>query len=99
MLSEAILDVTKRGDVVLDPFGGSGSTLIAADRTGRVARVMELDPHYVDVIVRRAEAALGLDARCARTGRTFEELATIRASARNVRQRERGAPRKRGATS
>ena len=93
MLSEAILDVTKRGDVVLDPFGGSGSTLIAAHRTGRVARVMELDPHYVDLIVRRAEAALGLTARCVRTGRTFAQLATIRA---NVRQRSRGTPNGQG---
>lgn len=96
MLSEAILDVTKRGDVVLDLFGGSGSTLIAAHRTGRVARIMELDPYYVDLIVRRAQATLGLTARCARTGRTFTELASIRA---NVRQRSRGAPTGQGGAS
>ena len=96
MLSEAILDVTKRGDVVLDPFGGSGSTLIAAHRTGRVARIMELDPYYVDLIVRRAQATLGLTARCARTGRTFTELASIRA---NVRQRSRGKPTGQGGAS
>jgi DNA modification methylase len=96
MLSEAILDVTKRGDVVLDPFGGSGSTLIAAHRTGRVARIMELDPHYVDLIIRRAEKVLGLTARCARTGRTFAQLASIRA---NVRQRSRGTPTGQGGVS
>lgn len=96
MLSEAILDVTRRGDVVLDPFGGSGSTLIAAHRSGRVARVMELDPYYVDLIVRRAEAALGIKARCARTGRTFSELSAERVSTRKVRQRERGTPRNEG---
>lgn len=96
MLSEAILDVTRRGDVVLDPFGGSGSTLIAAHCAGRVARIMELDPHYVDLIIRRAEKVLGLTARCARTGRTFAQLASIRA---NVRQRSRGTPKEQGGAS
>lgn len=99
MLSEAILDVTKRGDVILDPFGGSGSTLIAAHRTGRVARVMELDPHYVDLTIRRAEKVLGLTAVCVRTGRTFEELSTIRGKARKVRQRPRGTPHRQGGVS
>ena len=47
------------GDVVLDPFGGSGTTLIAAEKSGRVARVMELDPKYADVIVRRWEDFTG----------------------------------------
>ena len=50
MLEDALLDLTNRGDIVLDPFLGSGSTLIAADRTGRVCRGVELDPLYVDVI-------------------------------------------------
>ena len=49
-----------RGDIVLDPFLGSGSTLIAADKTGRVCRGIELDPLYIDVILRRYEAAKGL---------------------------------------
>jgi len=53
MLEDAVLDVTNRGEIVIDPFLGSGSTLIAADRTGRVCRGVELDPLYVDVIVRR----------------------------------------------
>jgi len=53
MLEDAFLDLTNRGDIVIDPFLGSGSTLIAADKTGRVCRGVELDPLYVDVIVRR----------------------------------------------
>jgi len=59
MLEDALLDLTNRGDIVIDPFLGSGSTLIAADATGRVGRGVELDPLYVDVIVRRYEAATG----------------------------------------
>ena len=53
MLEDALLDLSNRGDIVIDPFLGSGSTLIAADKTGRVCRGVELDPLYVDVIVRR----------------------------------------------
>lgn len=56
LLQDALLDLTNRGDIVLDPFLGSGSTLIAADKTGRICRAVELDPLYVDVIVRRWEA-------------------------------------------
>ena len=51
--------MTRPGNVVLDPFGGSGTTLIAAEKSGRVARLIELDPKYVDVIVRRWEDFTG----------------------------------------
>src|SRR5215207_10883208 len=53
MIAHAILDVSERNGIVLDAFGGSGSTLIAAHKTGRRARLMELDPLYVDTIIRR----------------------------------------------
>ena len=53
MLEDALLDLTNRGDIVIDPFLGFGSTLIAADKTSRVCRGVELDPLYVDVIIRR----------------------------------------------
>jgi DNA modification methylase len=53
LLERAIRNSSRPGDVVLDPFGGSGTTLIAAEKSGRVARLMELDPKYADVIVRR----------------------------------------------
>ncbi len=59
LLSDALLDVTDRGDVVLDPFLGSGSTLIAAEKTRRICRAIELDPLYVDVAIRRWRALTG----------------------------------------
>jgi DNA modification methylase len=79
MLEDALLDLTNRGDIVLDPFLGSGSTLIAADKAGRVCRGVELDPLYVDVIIRRYEAATGEMAVLVETGETFRDLAARRA--------------------
>ena len=80
MLADALLDLTNRGDIVIDPFLGSGSTLIAADKTSRVCRGVELDPLYVDVIVRRYEAATGGAATLIETGETFEALGARRSS-------------------
>jgi DNA modification methylase len=59
MIADAILDVTRRGDIVLDPFLGSGATLMACERTGRRCGGLELDPVYCDVIVRRWQAYTG----------------------------------------
>jgi DNA modification methylase/ParB-like chromosome segregation protein Spo0J len=59
LIADAIRDCSRRGGIVLDPFGGSGSTLIAAERTGRKARLIELDPHYCDTIVRRWQKLTG----------------------------------------
>ena len=73
MIAEAIKDCSHRGDVVLDPFCGSGTILIAAERTGRSAKAIELDPLYVDVAVRRRQRFTGCDAVHAETGRTFDE--------------------------
>jgi hypothetical protein len=73
---DPLLDLTDCGDIVVDPFLGSGSTLIAADKTCRVCRGVELDPLYVDVIVRRFEAATGNQAVLVETGETVEALAT-----------------------
>ena len=78
MLEDALLDLSERGEIVVDPFLGSGSTLIAAEKTGRVCRGVELDPLYVDVIVRRFEAAAGLAATLVGTGETFQVLAARR---------------------
>jgi DNA modification methylase len=79
MLEDALLDLSNRSDIVVDPFLGSGSTLIAADKTGRVCRGVELDPLYVDVIVRRYEAATGNPAVLVETGEALDLLAVRRA--------------------
>lgn len=75
LVADAILDVSNRGDIVLDAFLGSGSTLIAAQRVGRVCCGMEIDPIYVDVAIRRWQADTGGDAILAATGETFTERA------------------------
>ncbi len=73
LVADAIRDVTHRGDIVLDPFGGSGTTLLAAEKTARVARLVELDPLYVDTAIRRWQALTGRAAVLAGTGETFAE--------------------------
>jgi DNA modification methylase len=75
MIADAILDCTEHGDRVLDCFLGSGTTLIAAERTGRICHAMDLDPLYVDVAIRRWQAWTGLAAIDAESGRTFDEIA------------------------
>jgi len=74
LLADAIMDCTSRRDIVLDPFLGSGTTVIAAERTGRVCYGIELDAQYVDTIVRRWQAFTGLSATHGVSGRTFIEL-------------------------
>ncbi|ESX85811.1 MULTISPECIES: DNA methyltransferase [unclassified Mesorhizobium] len=80
LVADALLDVSRRGDVVLDPFGGSGSTLLASHKTGRHARLIEIDPVYCDLIIRRFERHTGKQATLATTGETFEELFEQRGS-------------------
>ncbi len=77
MVADAIKDCSSRDGIVLDPFGGSGTTLIAAEQTGRQARLIEIDPHYCDVIVRRWQKLTGQNAVLESTGQTFDELAAI----------------------
>lgn len=73
LIADLIRDCSRRNGVILDPFGGSGTTILAAERTGRIARVVELDPRYVDVAIRRWEKLTGIQARHANTGLTFTE--------------------------
>src|SRR5712675_1830576 len=75
MVADAILDCSARGDVVLDAFLGSGTTVMAAERTGRRCCGLELDPAYVDTIVRRWQALTGGSARHVASGRSFDDLA------------------------
>lgn len=74
MIADALRDVTRRGDIVLDVFLGSGSTLIAAEETGRVCVGVELDPIYVDAAIRRWQKRTGKDAIHAVTGEIFDAI-------------------------
>jgi DNA modification methylase len=78
LVADAIKDVTRLNQIVLDGFGGSGSTLIAAERTRRMARLVELDPLYCDLICRRFEAETGEAAALAGTDQTFDQVAAAR---------------------
>jgi len=74
LVADAIKDCSKRRQIVLDPFGGSGTTLIAAEETGRRARLLELDPLYCDTIIRRWQRLTGKHARHAGSGKRFDTL-------------------------
>jgi DNA modification methylase len=82
MVADAILDCSARGDIVLDSFLGSGTTVIAAERTGRRCYGLELDPAYVDTIVRRWQTLTGGSARHAASGRSFDDLSCEAEAAR-----------------
>jgi DNA methylase/ParB-like nuclease domain len=78
LVADAILDCSKRGGLILDGFAGSGTTIIAAEQTGRIACALELDPHYVDVAILRWEKLTGKAARHEDTGLTFADMARQR---------------------
>ena len=78
LIADAIRDCSRRGEIVLDGFGGSGSSLIAAEKTGRIARLIEYDPLYCDTIVRRWEAFTGKKASLIGCGRAFEDVIEAR---------------------
>jgi DNA modification methylase len=75
LVADALLDCSARGDLVLDTFLGSGTTLIAAERTGRICRGAELDPLYVDTAIRRWQRHTGDFATNATSGRRFDDVA------------------------
>jgi DNA modification methylase len=79
LVRDAILDCTGRGDLVLDLFSGSGTTLLAAHEAGRRGAAIELDPRYVDVGVIRWQDFSGIEARLASTGQVFREVREQRA--------------------
>ncbi|MGJ5621382.1 site-specific DNA-methyltransferase [Sulfitobacter sp. MF3-043] len=74
MVRDAVLDVSKRGEIVLDPFLGGGTTLMAAEQSGRVAYALEIDPAYVDVALRRWRTETGEEPRRASDNRTLASL-------------------------
>lgn len=78
MMMDIIKDSTRRGDLVFDPFAGSGTTLLAAQRTGRRGVGIELDPLYVDTIIARLRNRVGLEAVLAETGQSFDEVRRAR---------------------
>ena len=81
LVERALVNSSKAGDIVADLFGGSGSTLIACERRGRKARLMELDPKYADCIARRWQDYTGKQAILAADGRTFDVIAEVRRKA------------------
>jgi DNA methylase/ParB-like nuclease domain len=87
LVERAVINSSRRGDTVLDPFGGYGSTVIACEKTERAARVIELDPQYCDVIISRWEGFSGGEAIHSATGKPFVQLAAARPSAAPVLQK------------
>jgi DNA modification methylase len=85
MIADAIRDCSNRGGVILDPFGGAGTTLIAAERTGRCARVIELEPAYVDASIERWQRLTGGIARHADSGEPFARPSTTASPRRSAR--------------
>ena len=84
LVVDALKDCSKRGGIVLDPFVGSGTTLLAAEKTGRLGRAIELDPHYVDAAIGRWQTLTGQAAVHAESGKTFDELAAAATCAADV---------------
>jgi DNA modification methylase len=79
LVERALLNSSKAGDIVVDLFGDSGSTLVACERRDRKARLAEIDPRYADVIVRRWEDYIGKKATLDGNGQTFGEITLERA--------------------
>jgi DNA modification methylase len=75
LIADAIKDCTRRGDVVLDTFSGSGSSIMAAERVGRHARALEIEPRFVDLAIRRWQAFTRRDAYHAESGLSFDDIA------------------------
>ena len=78
LVADVFKDASRRSDLVLDPFAGSGTTIIAAQKTGRQACALEIDPFYTDVIVRRWQMYTGKPALLETTEKTFEEVSEQR---------------------
>lgn len=84
LVADAIRDCTKRGDIVLDSFAGSGTTILASERVGRLAYTLEIEPVFVDVAIKRWQAFSRKDAIHAETGLSFDETTNERCTAPDV---------------
>src|SRR6266849_9346814 len=80
LVADAIKDCSRRGEIVLDPFGGSGTSIIAAERSRRRARAIEIDPAYVDVAIKRWQRLTSAMAVHGTSGKSFAEIAERRCS-------------------
>jgi DNA modification methylase len=87
LVADAMRDCSRRGDIVLDPFMGSGTTIVAAEKVGRRAYGLELDPLYVDAAVRRWQEFTKRDAILDGSEKTFDEVAADRTSAKTGRRK------------
>ena len=92
LVERAITNSSRKGDLILDPFAGAGSTVLAAERTGRKARVLEIDPRYADVIVRRWQNYTGNDALLDPAGTTFAQVSEQRLTTRKGGDEETNEP-------
>jgi hypothetical protein len=95
LIADAILDCSKRRDVVLDCFGGSGSTLIACEKTGRAARLIEIDPLYCDVAIRRWQKFCGGTAIHQPSGRSFLQIEQDQNASRPAQEKNDGSKSRR----
>lgn len=89
LVADAMRDCSRRGDIVLDPFMGSGTTILAAEKVGRRGYGIEIDPLYVDVAIRRWQEFTKRDAILAATGQTFDEVAAERSTSPALKKRVR----------
>jgi DNA modification methylase len=85
LVADAMRDCSRRNDIILDPFLGSGTTILAAERVGRRGYGLEINPLYVDVTIRRWQDFTKQDAVLKATGQTFDEVAASRTSPRSRR--------------
>lgn len=95
LVADAILDCSKRGAIILDAFAGSGTTLIAAEKTGRRGYGVEIDPYYVDTIIRRFDEVYGLKAIHAESKLSFEDLENKRSKEKRHGQKAKKVKRRR----
>jgi DNA modification methylase len=94
LIADLIRDCSRRNGIILDPFSGSGTTILAAERTGRVARAIELDPLYIDLAIRRWQDATGLPARHIDTGLSFADIEAKRGEPPSTTIRSTGPKRR-----